>query len=104
VIAFLGKIAEMASVAEACPPVPPPRPTGSKAHRHTNLGGTAPGKPWKNNQGLKARLISRADDASGLQPSGKLGDREPGALPQAADVSRLIIFLVDFELPHLSQV
>jgi restriction endonuclease S subunit len=34
-------------------------------------------------KGLKARLISRADDGSGFQPSNPLAHQKPGALPQA---------------------
>jgi hypothetical protein len=40
----------------------------------------------KNAKGLKARLISRADDGSGLQPCDVWRNREPGALPQATMV------------------
>jgi hypothetical protein len=65
--------------------------SSAKGPMGSSAKGAAPYQPGatpqentpQNGKGLKARSISRADDGSGLQPSGVSGNREPGALPQA---------------------
>jgi hypothetical protein len=61
--------------------MPPPEDEGQSS-AVLSAWGNAPGQRPQNGQGLKARPI-RTNDEPGLQPSGELGDREPGALPQA---------------------
>jgi len=68
-----------------------PMGSSAKGPMGSSAKGAAPSQPGatpqenapQNGKGLKAHSISRADDGSGLQPSGMSGNREPGALPQA---------------------